>query len=108
MGKPIGADVSSELAQLGARASGNGRRRGRILEAEQLRTFELLRGVPGLNEADARDLATVATTADFEAALKIMTADVRKPGGWLRAAVKRGWARPALGTAADGPEAARG
>jgi hypothetical protein len=67
----------------------------RIPEAEQERTFALLRGVPGLDPGDARDLARLARREAFEAALKTMPDGVRNPGGWLRTAVTQGWGNSA-------------
>lgn len=69
------------------------RRRGRIPEPEQMQTFTLLRTVPGLGEADARDLARIATSDQFRPALAELARQngrVRNVGGWLRRAVERG------------------
>lgn len=70
-------------------ANGGG---GRIPEAEQHRTYELLKGVPGLDRADARDLARIAPYRAFEEALAALDGQrVRNVGGWLRRAVGEGW-----------------
>ncbi|MBU0637317.1 MAG: helix-turn-helix domain-containing protein [Planctomycetes bacterium] len=69
------------------------RPRRRIPDAEQQRTYSLLRKVPELADADARDLARIAPTDTFERALAAMNGQtVRNPGGWLRRAVTEGWA----------------
>ncbi|MBP7746434.1 MAG: helix-turn-helix domain-containing protein [Phycisphaerae bacterium] len=107
-GGQLGKPISSAAAQFVPQADKPRRRRGRLPDGVQALSFRLLRNVPGLCEADARDLATLAGPAEFAAALGIMPADLRSVGGWLRCCVLGGWAKPAAARVADGPEVARG
>ena len=76
--------------------SGNGQRRrhGRIAEPEQERSFALLRAVPGLSTADARDLARLAPPEEIAQAIGVLAGrngEVRNAGGFLRRAILEGW-----------------
>lgn len=101
--QPLAPSAGALLRAAGIRApagcTGDGagnkpaRRTRRIADAEQARTYAILRGVPGLADADARDLARRGTFAEFEAALGLPgLATAKNPGGFLAAAVANGWA----------------
>lgn len=101
--QPLAPSAGALLRAAGIRApagcTGDGagnkpaRRRRRIADAEQAATYALLRGVPGLADADARDLARRGTLAEFQAALDLPSfATAKNPGGFLAAAVANGWA----------------
>ncbi|MEW6251506.1 MAG: hypothetical protein AB1716_12725 [Planctomycetota bacterium] len=91
-GATLRGAARAELTRLSGADKPKRAPRGRIPDAEQDRTAALLAQVPGLDSADARDLARIGTAAEFRAALGIMPANVRNPGGWLRRAVSEGWA----------------
>ncbi|MCK4340736.1 MAG: helix-turn-helix domain-containing protein [Phycisphaerae bacterium] len=90
---PLARQITQVVDSAKPRASPRGtKRRGRIPEAEQRRTYELLGGVPDLLDADARDLARIGTEAEFRRALELMDGKhPRNIGGWLRTAVTDGW-----------------
>lgn len=70
----------------------DGEQRRRLPGAEQERLLGLLRQVPGLDAADARDLARIAPCSEFERAVGAMSGQtIRNPGGWLRRFVTEGW-----------------
>lgn len=100
--KPIAAEIGRLISTAqGKGHAGNGAAKpkrppyGRIPAAEQERTFEVLRSLPGLAEDDARELAQVAPCAAFEAVAARLHPGVRNVGGWLRTAVTCGADREA-------------
>lgn len=102
---PVSSATTEAAGQLSGvvPAPGPARRRRRLPAAEQEATYKLLQGVPGLSDADARNLARIGTAAEFRAELAIMPAHVRNPGGWLRKAVTKAWATAQAGDGSPGP-----
>lgn len=92
---PIGSAVSRMLP--GANRQPPGPRaacHGRLPESEQNLTYLKLKKVPGLSNADARDLARIGTEAEFRVALDLLGKQRQPPrnvGAWLRTAVTQDW-----------------